>query len=345
MSVIDEINKIPILDIANRLSIKIVKRNSAMCFKGHDKNTPSLSFTPKKNLWYCFSCGIGGSNIQLVKESLDIDFKGTLSWFQYNFGIATDLNYKSFKGQIAYYRKAIVPKDILENTFYEPNHDIFNFLLSKLKLSTSGLNYLKSRGYSEDTIHRLNLLDIASPNFIFELLKSNFPIEDLEKCGLVKYDDKKKLYKFIWWKDTLIIPFYDLKERIIYLQGRSLNPQTSIKYVNLFGLPKPIYNLNQLNKISKGSKIYLFEGVTDCIMGIQSGFNSFGILGASGFKEQWTEYFTNFNINVVPDNDKAGENFSKKITEYFFKIGKRVQIRRIPSGKDFSEFSLTPKRL
>ena len=218
-------------------------------------------------------------------------------------------------------------------------------MLSKLSLTLLGLNFLKSRGYSEDTIHKLNLLVLDNPNFIFESLKTNFPIEDLEKCGLVKYDKIKKVYKFIWWKDTLIIPFYDLEEKITYLQGRSLNLKTSIKYMNLFGLSKPIYNLNHLNKISKGSKIYLFEGVTDCIMGIQSGFNSFGILGASGFKEQWTEYFTNFNMNVVPDNDKAGENFSKKITEYFSKVGKRVQIRRIPAGKDFSEFSLSQKKL
>jgi len=341
MNVADEINKIPILDIANRLSIKFVRKNTAMCFGGHDKNTPSLSFSPNKNLWYCFSCCIGGTNIQLVERCLDISFKESLIWFQKNFGIPSNLNYKGIDRVTTLYRKAKISNDILEDTFYEPNHDIYNFLLSKLNITKSGFNFLKSRGYSEETISKLNLLVLDNPDFIFKSLKSNFAIEDLEKCGLVKYDQVKKAYKFIWWGDTLIIPFYNSAEKIIYLQGRALKVQASIKYLNLFGLSKPIYNLNHLNNVSKGSNIYFFEGVTDCIMGIQAGFNSFGILGASGFKEQWTEYFTNFSINVVPDNDKAGENFSKKITESFSKVGKRVQIRRIPSGKDFSEFSLS----
>ena len=40
-------------------------------YKGHcpfhdDKNTPSLSVTPGKNLWQCFGCGKGGDIIEFV---------------------------------------------------------------------------------------------------------------------------------------------------------------------------------------------------------------------------------------------------------------------------------------
>ena len=34
----------------------------------HDDNEASLVITPEKNLWHCFGCGKGGSNIDFVAE-------------------------------------------------------------------------------------------------------------------------------------------------------------------------------------------------------------------------------------------------------------------------------------
>lgn len=344
MSIYEDIKNIPILDIAFKLGIHCVRRNSAMCFKGHDKKTPSLSFTPKKNLWYCFSCDKGGSNIELIKDYFEIDNKDALVWFQKNFEFLSNNSGKGQKKEIKFKHVNRYNKDLLVEKEYHPNHELYAYLLSKLELSQNGLRFLKSRGYTEETIYKLHLVDCNNPERLFDLLKYNFSVEELERCGLIRYNEMQKKYKFIWWNETIIFPFYDTEEKLCYLQGRSLNSKSDIKYINLFGLSKPIYNLNHLNKISKGAKIYLFEGITDCIMGIQSGFNSFGILGATGFKEQWTEYFTKFNINVVPDNDKAGEVFSKKIVELFLLKGKRVCVRKLPSGKDFSEFTIAQKK-
>lgn len=337
-TIIDQIKSIPIKEVAGKLGIKIIKKNSTMCFNGHDRKTPSLTFNSKKNLWYCFACNIGGANIELVKEVLKVDFKTALTWFQCAFNISTGLYYKTYKKKIASFKPQPIKQEILEETFYEANSEIYNFLLSKLTLTQFGLDYLKSRGFTEKIIKYLNIVDIPNPRVIYDTLKEKWPIEELEKCGLVKYDLVKKIYKFVWWEHTLVFPFFESKEKVIYFQGRSLNPTSRFKYVNLIGLSKPIYNLNIINNLSKGSAIYFFEGITDCIMGIQLGYNSFGILGASGFKEHWANYFTDFTINVVPDNDKAGQTFSKTIFEAFYKVGKRAQIRKVPFGKDFLEF-------
>jgi DNA primase catalytic core len=336
--IIDQIKSIPIKEVADKLGIRIVKKNTAMCFNGHDKKTPSLSFNYKKNLWYCFACDIGGTNIDLVKEVLKTDIKEVLGWFQSTFNISTNSYFKSYKRRMAPFKYKPIKKEILEEAFYETNSEIYNFLLSNLSLSQAGLDYLKGRGFTEKVIRELNIVDIQSPAIIYNLLKNKWSLEELEKCGLFKYDPERKYYKLIWWTHTLIFPFFDTEKKVIYFQGRALNTTSNFKYLNLKGVSTSIYNLNSLTNISKGSIIYFFEGITDCIMGIQSGYNSFGILGASGFKDQWANDFTDFIINVVPDNDKGGETFSRSMFNAFYKIGKRVQIRKVPSGKDFLEF-------
>lgn len=44
------LKRIPIIDVAKRLGIP-VRGTKAMCFMGHDKASPSLSFLKSKNTW------------------------------------------------------------------------------------------------------------------------------------------------------------------------------------------------------------------------------------------------------------------------------------------------------
>ena len=85
MSDLDSIKKVPILEVAARLAIP-VKGLKAICFNGHDKRTPSLSFNVRTNTWKCFgACGTGGSVIDLVMEKEKLSFKEALNWFAANF--------------------------------------------------------------------------------------------------------------------------------------------------------------------------------------------------------------------------------------------------------------------
>ena len=81
------IKRISIMEVAARLGIK-VSRNKAMCFMGHDKLTPSLTFTLRTNSWKCFgACGKSGDGIQLVREKLECDFRTALAWFESEFRV------------------------------------------------------------------------------------------------------------------------------------------------------------------------------------------------------------------------------------------------------------------
>src|ERR1035438_4329307 len=89
------IKQIPIVEVAKRLGIQ-VRGTKAMCFSGHDKASPSLSFLKSRNTWRCFgACGKHGDGITLVMEKAQVDFKSALEWFARNFAVDVTRDRKS----------------------------------------------------------------------------------------------------------------------------------------------------------------------------------------------------------------------------------------------------------
>jgi len=70
----------PLLDLARRLGMKPRKagKDYVTSCPFHEDRTPSLSLSPEKGLWHCFSCGRGGDGIGLVMELRRLDFPGAV---------------------------------------------------------------------------------------------------------------------------------------------------------------------------------------------------------------------------------------------------------------------------
>jgi len=82
-----KIKEVPIVEIGKTLGLPI-KRNKCDCFTGHDRNSPSLSFDKKRNIFKCFGCGIGGDGIELVKMMEKKNFKEACEWIIAEFKIS-----------------------------------------------------------------------------------------------------------------------------------------------------------------------------------------------------------------------------------------------------------------
>ena len=66
------------------LGVKVKGR--VACCPLHQDKTPSLSFKDS-GLWYCFVCGVGGDQIELVMKVENLSFKESLSWFNEKFNL------------------------------------------------------------------------------------------------------------------------------------------------------------------------------------------------------------------------------------------------------------------
>ncbi|MDC6362149.1 MULTISPECIES: CHC2 zinc finger domain-containing protein [Flavobacteriaceae] len=271
-----EIKSVSIIEIATKLGIKVI-RKKAECYNGHDTRTPSLSFDDKKGLFYCFGCGEGGDQIDLVKNVLNLNFSQSCRWIEEQFNLIT----VSEKQKHYYLKKNKINRSrkITPDNPFKPNAAIYKWLLDNLNLSNEGKDYLiNSRGFSEQTIDSFKIKDITNVEIISSSLLRKWGRQSTIECGLFKTDEKNSKMRLVWWDHTIVFPFFNQNHQIDYLQGRRLK-ESEPKYVNLKGVSPTIFNLHSLNGIKQGEKIFICEGVTDALSATQLGWNAVGILG------------------------------------------------------------------
>lgn len=334
---IEELKHIPILDIAYRLGIKVCKKK-AMCFKGHDRKTPSLSFSPIKNLWYCFGCGAGGNNITLVKEYFGYTFQEAIAWLEREFNLPSS----HYSREKIILEAAIKPKYIKQDNFkidFKPDPEIYENFFSRRSLSLEGKAYLKKRGYTEQTIERFNIKDIADIRKEEVQLLKSFSKAKLIKSGLMV--ERRGQIRLIWWDQTILFPFF-IKGKIIYIQGRRILSEHP-KYMGLHGVAKPLYNQEILNDLPAGSTVCICEGTTDTLTASQINLNAVGVLGALSFQKEWCDILNKFRIVIIPDADSAGDIFERKIREAFLNKRHEVEVFRLPKGRDLTDLLKTSK--
>lgn len=88
-----KLQDLQILDVADKLQLKYSSKGSGrktLCFC-HDDHTPSMGLNPSRNQWKCFSCGKGGSHINLVMEHEGLNFSDACEWLIREFNIPVPL--------------------------------------------------------------------------------------------------------------------------------------------------------------------------------------------------------------------------------------------------------------
>ncbi|AUS95235.1 hypothetical protein CDQ84_10890 [Clostridium thermosuccinogenes] len=336
---LEELKSIPVVEVAEKLGIN-VKKNKAMCFNNHDKKTPSLSFNTRKNYWHCFGCNEGGNSIQLVQKVFACDFIDACYWLskEFNIPFGSEKNKKLIlkTKKLVQRHKSIAEKDNIN----KPDIEVYEWLVNSCSLGTRAYKYLMNeRKFNNEVIQHFNIKSIENPTNVFLNAKSVWGIDRLLKCGLAKISDKD-IPVFIWTSSVILFPFYNLDNRIEYLQGRQVGDREP-KYINLNGINTHIYNFNVLNQIGKNDFIYICEGIPDVLSAYQMGIHAVGILGANNFNEEWANYFTDYKIRIIPDSDISGNEFAIVVEKAFRKIGKPVQIIKLKGVKDLTEYRVS----
>jgi len=336
-------------------------RKAGATFKGlcpfHGEKTPSFTVTPSRESWKCFGCGRGGDVFNFVMERDSIDFPEALRRLAQRAGV--ELSERTTREDAQ--RKRL--RDVLDAAVA-----FYHRILTESHHGQPALDYLRSRGFTDDTIstHLLGYSVDAWDTLSRALIeKRDFKLEDLEAAGLVTRRQGRRT-AYDRFRGRIIFPIRDASGNATGLGGRIIGSDTAAreagrdpgpKYLNspatlLFDKSRTLYLIDRAKgAIRKAGVAVLVEGNTDALMAHQQGFeNVVGTLGTALTAAQ-IELVTRYapRIAMAYDVDAAGQGAATfGATELSALVGEiersahkgrltDVGVVRLPEGKDPDE--------
>jgi len=339
------LKQIPIIEVAKRLGIQ-VRGTKAMCFMGHDKASPSLSFLKSRNTWRCFgACGKHGDSVTLVMEKERLDFKSALEWFARNFAVDVTRHDhgQSWRSRPLRPKKAVAVQTATpEQQEFSADPELYEWLTSKCASvsSPTGVDYLDTHAISQESATRFNIRELRDPARAFSKLVEKWGAQRVYRSGIT-WGKKGYPELLVWSSHALLFPFYE-QGAITYIQARMFEGEP--KFLNPGGIAKPMFNVDRLQKLKPGQLVHLCEGVPDAIAVESHGLAAVGILGATSFRADWVDRFLQFKVVVLGDGDAAGAKFAKDISTFFIERGKAVECKPLPKGKDVADVLAQARR-
>ena len=340
-------------DIVDVISEHIVLKKKGKEFVGicpfHDDSKPSMTVSPAKQFYYCFSCGAGGNSIKFLMEFTRNNFTDVvLSLAKKN-----DINVINVDGpQQEIYKKQLSRREELYKIL-RVTKEWFKSQLNN-SLGKEAHHYLTSQ--RNLNIKNINDFELGyapnSWNDLFNYLSKveKFPLKLILSAGLVvSKDNADKVYDR--FRNRLIVPIFDMQGRVVAFGGRSLDGQEP-KYLNspeseVFEKGKMLFAFDKASSnIRKRDKAVVVEGYFDVISLHSKGItNSVASLGTALNKYQISQLCRctdNKNIIINFDSDNAGRLATKRVINEVESLSLHDQINlkilQIKSFKDPDEY-------
>ena len=340
-------------DIVDVISEHIVLKKKGKEFVGicpfHDDSKPSMTVSPAKQFYYCFSCGAGGNSIKFLMEFTRNNFTDVvLSLAKKN-----DINVINVDGpQQEIYKKQLSRREELYKIL-RVSKEWFKSQLNN-SLGKEAHHYLTSQ--RNLNIKNINDFELGyapnSWNDLFNYLSKveKFPLKLILSAGLViSKDNTDKVYDR--FRNRLIVPIFDMQGRVVAFGGRSLDGQEP-KYLNspeteVFEKGKMLFAFDKASSnIRKRDKAVVVEGYFDVISLHSKGItNSVASLGTALNKYQISQLCRctdSKNIIINFDSDNAGRLATKRVINEVESLSLHDQINlkilQIKSFKDPDEY-------
>ena len=290
--------------IGSAVSLKRTGSNYVGLCPFHNEKTPSFSVSESKQMYYCFGCHAGGNVLTFVMEYYQYSFVEALQFLAERAGINLPKTDDNVRDKAAEDRRARL-LDI-----HKKAAGYYHYLLNQ-HAGETGLNYLRKRGLSDETIRHFGLGYAGKySSDLYRYLKTKgFGDKDLTDSGLFQYSEKYGFSDKFW--NRVMFPIMDVQGRVIGFGGRVMG-EGKPKYLNspetdLFNKRRHLYALN-LARRSREKSIILCEGYMDVISMHQAGFtNAVASLGTALTPQQASllrRYTT--EVRLLYDSDEAG---------------------------------------
>ena len=336
--IIEEVrSKNDIVDVVSQY-VRLTKKGNSyfgLC-PFHNEKTPSFSVTPGKQMYYCFGCGAGGNVFNFIMEYENYTFGEALKYLADRAGV--ELPKIEYSREVR--QKAQEKAELLEINKQAAQYFYYQLRTEK---GQTGLDYLKNRGLSEETMRKFGLgySDRAGGGLYRYLKAKGYPDDRLRGSGLFNVDERHGMYDKFW--NRVIFPIMDVNNRVIGFGGRVMG-DAKPKYLNspetkIFDKSRNLYGLN-IARATRKKYLILCEGYMDVISMHQAGFTnavaSLGTALTSGHASLLKRYTQ--EVLLLYDSDEAGIRAALRGIPILREAGVNSRVVSLKPYKDPDEF-------
>ena len=340
-------------DIVDVVGEHVVLRKRGREFVGlcpfHNDKSPSLTVSPAKQFYYCFSCGAGGNSIKFLMELNRSSFTEVVMQLAGRYQVAVETLEGPHQDRL---RQELSRRE----TLYRVLALASGWFHANLK-ATQGIEarhyLLEQRGLDQASVDRFEL-GYAPPQWDGLLCHlqqvEGCTARDLEAAGLVVPRKGGEGF-YDRFRHRLMVPIRDKQGRIIGFGGRSLDgsepkylnsPETEVfdKGSTLFGFDKAA------DAIRRADRAVVVEGYFDVIALHRAGVgHAVAALGTALSSRQITQLCrvtSSKRIVLNFDADDAGARAAQRAigeVEHLALQGQlELRVLHLPAGQDPDEF-------
>ena len=340
-------------DIVDVVGDHVVLKKKGREFVGvcpfHDDSKPSMTVSPAKQFYYCFSCGAGGNSIKFLMEFQRQSFSDVVLDLARRYQVPVETVDGPQQERL---RQQLSRREKLQRALALAS----GWFRSQLRstVGQAAQTYLtEARGLSAATQDAFELG--YAPDQWDGLLKHLQQVEGLspdllESAGLV-VPRKGGNGFYDRFRHRVMVPIHDRQGRVIGFGGRSLDG-TEPKYLNspeteVFEKGKHLFGLDKAtNAIRKDDRAVVVEGYFDVIAlhaaGITNAVASLGTALSSQQITQLCRVTDGKRIVLNFDADGAGVRAANRaigeVEQLALQGQLELRVLHLPSGKDPDEF-------
>lgn len=301
----------------------------------HNEKSPSFSVSGQKQMYHCFGCGVGGNVFTFLMEYENFTFVEAIKYLADRCGMQL--------AEVAQSEENRKQAD-LRNQILEINKEAAKFYVYQLhnEIGSIGLQYLKGRALTEETIRKFGLGFASKNGGLYAYLKQKgYQDQILRETGLFTLDESKGVRDKFW--NRVMYPIMDKNSKVIGFGGRVMGDGKP-KYLNspetkVFDKSRNLYGL-QVARTARTQSIILCEGYMDVIAMHQAGFtNAVASLGTAftGLQANLLKRYAE-EILLLYDSDSAGVKAALRAIPILKEAGLRAKVVQLKPYKDPDEF-------
>ena len=305
------------------------------------ERTPSFTVNDEKQFYHCFSTNKHGDIFTFLVEVGGLSFPEAVEKLADEAGVQLRTFSPAEEEKINKSKKIFEALEISKSFFSSQIFDDNNSL---------ALKYIRERGLDDKIINSYEIGYAPQGNKLEKfLLSKGVSHEIMTLAGMTIKDENKKDNFYDRFRNRIIFPIRDIRNRVVGFGGRVINSNDQPKYLNspetpVFHKGSLLYNFSKIRpNLKNNDNLIVVEGYMDVVSLASKGFqNAVAPLGTAITETQLNILWKESDSPIICfDGDKAGKQASFRATEIALKLlkpNKTLRFINLPDNLDPDDY-------